>query len=146
MTTLDQVALIQAAASWYILGVVTMIELHSYPTFRYFADLSAEKWQAYHHFHTRQLGIIIGGPMIIQLVTAIAWLWMAPQWLVGVNLGLVIVTWLITFAWAVPAHNRLAQSYDQGIVGRLQLANRWRWFAWLGQTGLVSWSWWFRTP
>ena len=112
MTTLDDLQALHIATSWYIVGVVTMVELHTYPNLRWLRAVPVETWQQAHKEHCRAMGIIIGGPMVLQLVTGVAWWWLLPNAASLLALVLIIVTWALTFGLAVPQHQRLSHGYN----------------------------------
>ena len=139
MTTLAELALLNVATSWYIVGVVTMIEIHTYPSLAWLKNVSEGAWQQAHGQHCTAMGIIIGGPMVLQLITSIAWWWLAaPHPALLTCAILVALTWLLTFAFAVPQHNQLSKGFDDQALTRLRRTNRWRWLVWVVHAVWVS--------
>lgn len=118
---------VSALACAIMVGVIWLVELVVYPAF---ADVPAENWQPWHERHTQALGVIAGPTMIVELASGLACVALAPGWLAGVSAALVVGTWVVTFGWAVPAHQRLAAGYDRYAVQCLRRVNRWRTVLW----------------
>lgn len=138
MLSPDHVGLLHVSCSWFVLGVVTLVGWHIYPAFQHFAALDGPSWTAHHERHMNLMGVIVGIPMVIQLLTAIWWLAIATNTALGINLVLVIITWVITFVWAVPAHNALTNGFDAATHASLVRINHIRWIVWIVQTILVT--------
>jgi hypothetical protein len=70
-------------------------------------------------------------PMLVELVTAV-WLWQV------VALALVLVIWVVTLVWYMPAYSRLVH----GDVAVIRQLSAWHWvrtLCWTARAGLMLW-------
>lgn len=126
--------LAQLAVSWALFGLIWMVQLVHYPSFRYVADFTE-----FHPHHTSSIGALVGPLMVTELALAVwsvvrsgyDWVWIGP-------LLLVIAIWLLTFLWAVPLHNSLAAHRDARVIESLIQANWPRTVLWTAKAIWVS--------
>lgn len=103
-----------------------MIQLTHYPAF---ALIDEKHFAKFHARHTAVMGGIVGPVMIFELATAlILSRSLAVEWIV--NLIGVILIWIVTFGFSVPAHNKLAAGQDHLIIRRLVTTNWIRTLIW----------------
>lgn len=107
------------ACCFYLAGVIWVIQLTHYPAFHFVAE---KDFARFHARHTAVMGGIVGPVMIIELLTAVM-LCQSFNWLWLLNLGGVIVIWLCTFFWSVPAHSKLALGQDVAEIHKLVRSN-----------------------
>ncbi|MCP9235947.1 hypothetical protein [Lewinella sp. JB7] len=111
--------LITLATSWFLCGLIWVVQLVHYPAFRFVAD-----FPAFHRHHTASIGVVVGPLMIVELLAAslvvyrsgLAWTWLIP-WLA------VVAIWGQTFLVAVPLHRSLSGGRDEEAIDKLILAN-----------------------
>ena len=97
--------LLSLAVSWALFGLIWMVQLVHYPSFRYIED-----FQAFHQHHTSSISLIVAPLMLVELVLTVYLAWEARfnwQWLVP--LAMVLLIWANTFLQAVPLHEELAR-------------------------------------
>ena len=85
---------LQAIVSWFLAGLIWMVQLVHYPSFRFYSSPT----QTAHQFHQQRISLIVVPMMLIELTTAVALPirdWPAFQSLHLANLGLLAVIWLI---------------------------------------------------
>ena len=121
-------------------GVVLCVAVVHYPLF---AKVGQQAWGAYHVAHMRTIGPLIAPLMLGEIITAVLLLTPgasgAVPWQAWPGAGLLAVCWIATFAFAVPAHNRLATGLDPAAFQSLL---RWNWvraIAWCARSALVAW-------
>jgi len=122
---------VHAAAVWFCVGLVWVIQLLVYPGF---AAMAGPDWAAVHARHTRRMGQLVTGPWAVQGLTCVVLLvWRPP----GVPLVAALaagvcaaVTVVVTAAVSVPCHRRLAERFDPAVHARLVATNWWRTAAW----------------
>lgn len=84
--------------------------------------------------HRRRNTLLMAGPMLIEMVTAVALLARRQFW---PPFFLLIAIWIITFSRHVPLHRRLLLGYDRRVVGSIE---RWNWartLCWTARAGFL---------
>ena len=105
--------LIQLLATWYMVGLIWMVQIVHYPLM---GRVGEESFARYEAEHSHKITPIVGAPMLVELVTA-AWMLFAPpptlpRWVAVVGLTLLVLIWLSTAFIQVPCHQRLAAGFD----------------------------------
>lgn len=130
--------LANAAATLVMAGVIWFVQVVHYPLLALageegFADLAAA--------HQRRTGWVVGPPMAVEGVTALALVAWRPD---GVPAGaawagaaLVAAIWATTWAMQVPRHRELAAGWDPVAHGALVRGNWLRTVLWTARAGLV---------
>lgn len=118
-------AVIHQAATWAMTGVIWMVQRLNYPAM---LALPANIFKDHHKVHVRNITGIVSVLMMVEAVSA-GLLWLArPDGGIGlwisINLFLLILIWLITFAVQVRQHRALEKEHDRDILIRLV---RWNW-------------------
>lgn len=101
------------AATWYLVGLIWMVQVVHYFLFD---KVGVAEFTAYEADHNRLITPIVAVPMLVELVTAAALVFVPPPGIprsvaiVGlVAIGLI---WLSTAVLQVPYHGRLLQGFD----------------------------------
>jgi hypothetical protein len=123
----DGLLLVHAATTLFMVGVIWFVQIVHYPLFERVGEAS---FGAYERQHTRRTGWIVATPMLAELATASALAWRVGGVLAWVGLGLLIVIWLCTWLWQVPAHRRLEDGFDAATHRRLVRTNWIRTIVW----------------
>lgn len=131
MTTVVSLALVHLAATWFMVGLIWIIQVVHYPLF---AEVGRSSFTGYEAGHTRRMGRLLVVPWGLETLTA-AWLVVAPPpdvpWVLPVTgLGLSVVIALVTVAVAVPAHGTLSDHFEPAVHRRLVRSNWLRTVAW----------------
>ena len=101
--------------------IIWIVQLVHYPTFR-FVDPS--KFIAFHNFHTNNITYVVAPLMIAELIVAGLLVFKTSSAFTIVNIGLVVATWVLTFAISVPLHNKLAEAgFDEKVINQLCKTN-----------------------
>lgn len=118
-----------AAVGWYV-GLV------HYPAFRF---VTAEEWTQFHAMHTSATGILVGPPMIIQILCSFAALSLSDSWWVK---GSVVLCLALSVGWtgvvSGPIHMKLVTK-DAELIEQLIRTNWPRALAWTLQAVLAAW-------
>jgi hypothetical protein len=139
--SLPHLLLLNFAAAAYLMGLIWVVQLVTYPAM---ALVGKEDFARYHAAHTRGMGWVVGSPMVAELALA-GWLaWAAYSvWGAGLALGqlaLVLLVWAVTFFVSVPFHNRLeAGGYNYIALDGLVRTNWLRTLAWTARAGWLGW-------
>ena len=131
--------LLHAAATWFMAGVIWMVQLVHYPLFA-FTDRA--RFGAMATAHSERIRWIVGPAMLIELGTA---LWLlarppagAPRALLVAGLALLAVIWISTALLQGPDNGRLVAGFDADVHRRLVTTNWLRTIAWSTRGILVS--------
>lgn len=128
------------AATWYMVGIIWLIQLVQYPMFEY---LDRATFSRSHLFHTSGMGLVVGPPMLVELVLSAAILYRrgltnAPA---AVGFALVVTLWALTFFVMIPLHNRLgSEGFTPAVHQALVWWNWPRTLAWTAR-GLIAAFW-----
>lgn len=116
MTLLLVVLLATAAMA----GLSWFISVVHYPLF---AEVSEAAFPGYHAAHTARTTWVVVAPMVVELGGSAALVVHRPE---GVSataalagFALAAATWLVTFAFSVPDHDRLSRGWDPAVGRRL---------------------------
>lgn len=131
---------IQVAATWYMVGVILLVQIVHYPLMRH---VSPAGFSVFEKAHVAGMGLVVAPAMILELLTAILFCINPPQavpaWVPVVGLVLVGLLWLSTWALSVPCHRKLEKGWDETAHRRLVLTNWPRTALWLARGGLLLW-------
>ncbi|MFT7231252.1 MAG: hypothetical protein ACI8TA_000458 [Cyclobacteriaceae bacterium] len=84
--------------------LIWMTQLIIYPSFKYYDELQLVNW---HQKYTVAISFIVMPLMLMQVALHGYQLYTAFNWLTVLAVLLIILTWLNTFAVAVPLHNQI---------------------------------------
>jgi hypothetical protein len=133
--------LLHAAATWYMVGLIWMVQVVHYPLM---AGVGNAGYADYQTRHMRQTTWVVLPPMLIELASSCALLVVAmrteaslPAWLAAGGLGLVLLLWAVTFGVSVPLHGRLHGGFDAAAHRRLVVTNWWRTLLWSLRGGVA---------
>jgi hypothetical protein len=137
----DQTALLLAvhlAATMAMFGVIWFVQVVHYPLF---AAVGRPEFAEYEAQHVRRTGWVVGPLMAIEVLAAIAILFFARDE-VGLALPLVGLALLLaihacTAFFAVPAHRRLEEGFDDATQRRLVATNWLRTAGWTARSGIA---------
>ena len=134
------VLIVHAAATLFMVGLIWFVQVVHYPLMARaagpgFAALAAD--------HRRLTGYVVGPPMIVEAVTAVALVVSPPDGVsvgqAALGLGLLAVVWASTALLQAPRHRELARGFDAGAHRRLVVGNRLRTAAWTARGAVVMW-------
>lgn len=134
------VLVLHFAATFYMVGLVWFVQRVHYPLF---AGVGSQQFPAYERAHTSRTNPVVGPPMLIEAVTALALLALpmpnVPQPLPWLSVGLLVVIWLSTSLLQVPRHRELSAGFEPSAHRRLVATNWIRTSAWSLRGLLVLW-------
>ncbi len=108
---------------WAMVLVVWLVQLVIYPGFR---RIEESRFVAWHSRYLKIMGYIVAPLMIGQLGFAVWNAFTVQQWISAEThyLGLVALTWIVTFRMAVPIHDNLQdRGKEPELIRQLVLAN-----------------------
>ena len=131
--------LVNAAASFYMLGVIVFAQVAHYPLL---ATLPPALVPGYETANLRLMTLVVALPMALEGAAA---LWLArrrPPWveapLPWLGLALLALIWLSTALVQYPEHRALAAAYDAQTLRRLLLSNWVRTAAWAARAAVAA--------
>jgi len=135
----NEVLVIQVAATWFMIGLIWMVQVVHYPLFR---AIPADSFRPYEAAHTSAIGRLLILPAGIEVVSAAALVWYRPDavplWLVMLSGALLAAIWVATALVQARLHRRLLDGYDIATVDRLVRTNWFRTGAWTLRGVLVA--------
>lgn len=131
---------LQFAATWFLVGLIWMVQVVHYPLF---ARVGSAEFAGYQAAHASLITLVVGPLMLLELFTAVAilslWPSSLPVWVGWLGLALVGVIWLTTLLASVPLHARLATGFDAQAHNLLVATNWIRTLAWTARGLLLAW-------
>jgi hypothetical protein len=125
---------LHAAATLYMTGIIWLVQIAHYPLF---PRIDRDQFVRYEHEYTRRMGWVVGPPMLIELLTALALLYLHGGWLIWSALALLAVVWFSTIFWQIPQHSRLERGFDAATHQALVRTNWIRTVAWSARSVLA---------
>lgn len=120
--------LLHAGSTLWMVGLIWFVQIVHYPLM---SRVGHEQWVEYERAHQQRTTLVVGPPMLIELITAIAVLAMGYTGVIGVvGLILVLINWLSTALLQVPCHQQLEKGFDAQVHQRLVRTNWIRTVAW----------------
>lgn len=120
-----------AAATWYMTGVIWMVQWVHYPLF---AKVGDNAFVAYQHAHTSGMTPVVLPAMFVELIAAALLasgrVPVHRRTLAKVGFALVLAIWGSTFLVQVPLHERLLSGFDADSHASLVASNWFRTVLW----------------
>ena len=93
----------------FMTGVIWLIQLVHYPSFRY---VSRDQWSQAHQHHTKRISWIVAPMMIAEGICRLYWIYMELNWVSLASSCLILAVWVSTFLIQVPHHQKLEKTYS----------------------------------
>ena len=126
--------LINLLLSTFMTGVIWIIQLVHYPSFRFIAESS---WSKAHRNHVFGISLIVAPVMVLELGSRLYLLYLQTNLTTISATTLLIMIWLSTFTIQVPLHNKLEQAWSLKVVNDLVYSNWIRTVLWTLTTGIL---------
>ena len=127
-------------STWFMVGLIWIIQVVHYPLFKLVGN---ETYEAYQASHQSLITLIVGPVMLIELITGFLLLQKSlpniRKWSVVLAFVLLIVVWLSTALIQVPCHEQLTRGFNADVHAWLVNSNWIRTVAWTGRGLLVAW-------
>lgn len=140
MMSQNAVLIANLISTWYMVGLIWMVQVVHYPLF---AKVGTEQYESYQTSHQTLTTLVVGPPMLVEIATAVLLIWIRPvaipDWLVYTALGLLAIVWVSTAFLQVPCHEKLTSGFDASIHSRLVVSNWIRTVGWSARGVLVAW-------
>lgn len=99
--------IVNAAATWFMTGLIWFVQIVHYPLFD---GVGAESFLNYVEKHRELTSIVVAGPMVIEITTAmlLALTWKhSDSTLLWIAFVLVVGIWICTACCSIPCHGKL---------------------------------------
>lgn len=123
-----------AMSTLVMVGIIWFVQVVHYPMFALVGVREFPNWQ---QRNTRQTTLVVGPPMLVELMTAAGLLLLRGDRLAVAGAVLLVVIWASTALLQVPAHNRLERGFDAAVHRRLVQTNWVRTVCWSAR-GVVA--------
>lgn len=119
--------LVNAAAAWFMTGLIWLIQVVHYPLF---ARVGAAGYRDYQAAHQTLVTLVVGPAMLVEaMATAMLVLSRRDPWTIGAA-ALLAIIWASTAFLQVPMHDVLADGFDVEAHARLVQTNWIRTIGW----------------
>lgn len=123
----------QLALSAYMTGVVFFVQVCQYPLFKWVGDAN---FAEYHRRYVARTSLPIALPMVLEMLLGVSWVLSFNRIALG-HFSILLVIWIITFAWSVPCHNKLQKGFNEKAWKSLMRSNAIRAILWFLKTLLL---------
>lgn len=125
-------------ATLFMTGLIWFVQVVHYPLF---AEVGRGGFVAYGRSHTGLTTLVVGPPMLVELICAVLLLWRRPAswpvWAAWLGLALLAAIWTSTAFLQVPRHGELSAGFTEGAHRALVTTNWIRTLAWTVRGALV---------
>ena len=135
--------IINVAATWYMVGLIWMVQIVHYPLF---SKVGGEDYETYQTLHQKLTSVVVGPPMLIEAFSSV---FLATYRPIGISLAevvigiaLIFVIWLSTLLLQIPCHGKLNLGFDAKVHRRLVGSNWIRTVGWTMRGVLSGWMLW----
>ncbi|MDZ7807716.1 MAG: hypothetical protein U5K71_11460 [Gracilimonas sp.] len=130
----ELIFLVNTFASFFMTGLIWIIQLVHYPSFHY---LGSENFKAFQLHHVNSIDKIVIPVMVAELATSFGLAWTDGFLsLNAVGFYIVILIWISTGLFSVPAHTKLESAKDDNAIRNLVSTNWFRTILWSLKSGL----------
>jgi hypothetical protein len=132
--------LVHLAATWWMVGMIWVIQTIHYPLFAFVGDAA---YPAYQQAHVDRIGNLVGLPWLVEGLCTLAVFALAPTWRLRVLTtvsGLAMAGILLaTMTVSAPVNGDLLDGFDQDLLDRLLVGNGVRTALWTLRGFLAAW-------
>ena len=120
-----------------MVGVIWVIQLVHYPSFR-FTD--REKYVSFQIFHMRNISFIVVPVMILEFLSGLLLVLYHSNYesLLRISFILLLIIWLVTALFFAQIHQKLSKGYDETLVRNLVSLNWIRTLLWTIRTIIIT--------
>ena len=137
------VFLLNLISTWYLVGLIWIVQIVHYPLFD---RVGAREFEQYEADHNRLITPVVGPVMLVELASALALIVASPagfpRWAAWLGVGLIATIWLSTVLIQVPCHNQLSSGFQEFAYRRLVGTNWIRTVCWSARGVLVAYFAW----
>lgn len=132
---LDIFIILHLFATFSMCGIIWMVQLVHYPSFKYVEE---SKYRDFQYFHMGRITFVVGPLMLIELISlALIMFTMFKNMYFLISSVMLLLIWLNTALWNVPLHNKLLSQKSDEVIDKLVLSNWPRTILWSGRCILL---------
>jgi hypothetical protein len=130
----ELIFLLNTFASFFLTGLIWVVQLVHYPAFHHVSDGNFAQFQKH---HVNSIDKIVIPVMVTEITTSFALAWFNGFFsLDAIGFYLVLMIWISTGLFSVPAHSILEDHKDRNAINRLVSTNWIRTILWTSKSGL----------
>ena len=120
-----------------MVGVIWVIQLVHYPSFRY---TDKEKYVSFQIFHMRNISFIVMPVMTLEFLSGLLLVLYHSNHvsLLRISFFLLLIIWLVTALFFAQIHQKLSKGYDETLVRKLVSLNWIRTLLWTIRTIIIT--------
>lgn len=122
-----------------MVGIIWFVQIVHYPLMIY---VGQDRFREYSDTNRARTTWVVGGPMLIEALTAAALIAWYPERLLSrpflASIFLLLLIWISTAVWQIPLHARLALGFNPQAIRQLARSNWLRTIAWSVRAVLVG--------
>ena len=120
-----------------MVGVIWVIQLVHYPSFR-FTD--REKYVSFQIFHMRKISFIVMPVMVLEFLSGLLLVLYHSNYesLLRISFILLLIIWLVTALFFAQIHQKLSKGYDETLLRKLVSFNWIRTLLWTIRTIIIT--------
>lgn len=120
--------------SFFMMGLIWLVQLVHYPSFRF---VSEDNYADFQNHHVHRIDKIVIPVMVAEITTSFALSWFDGFLsLNALGFYIVLMIWISTGLFSVPAHSKLESGKDLNAINRLVSTNWIRTILWTLKSGL----------
>ena len=120
-----------------MVGVIWVIQLVHYPSFRY---TDKEKYVSFQIFHMRNISFIVMPVMVLEFLSGLLLVLYHSnhESLLRISFILLLIIWLVTALFFAQIHQKLSKGYDETLVRKLVSLNWIRTLLWTLRSCIIT--------
>lgn len=121
--------ILQLLIDFGLVVLIFLVQLCIYPAFKYFEEENLVRW---HHIYTPNITYVVFPLMMGQIIVSTYSIYTHISLLSSIHIVLVLMTWLSTFAYFVPLHQKInSNKFTIDDLKKLEKRNWYRLVLWL---------------
>ncbi len=137
-TAWQWITIIHVCATWFLVGLIWIIQVVHYPSFD---AIGRDGYETFQRKHMTAMGAVVGPPWLVEGLAVLAVFFFAPTYsaLVLATIGGVLEAVIIgvTVMRSMPAHAQLAEGYNDAAHHQLVRTNWYRTAAWTARGAIA---------
>lgn len=138
METPQILFLLNLASTWFMVGLIWMVQIVHYPLFK---DVGLDQFENYQNKHQLRISFIVGPVMLIEALSTVLLAFYPLEFgqsNVILGVGLLLAIWISTVVFQIPCHGKLNHGFETKAYKRLVTTNWIRTIAWSSRGVLVA--------
>lgn len=130
----ELIFLVNTFATFFLTGLIWTVQRVHYPAFRM---VNKDNYPEFQKHHMHNIGLIVIPLMVLEITTSFSLFWVDGfTSLNAIGFYLVLLIWISTGLFSVPAHAKLERGKNEEAIQQLVLTNWIRTVLWTLKSGL----------